>query len=60
MWNIIWVTTEKSQADSVIKRLDELKIIHKKKTVRNMEQCTFEILVPAAETALALSTLADM
>lgn len=60
MWNVIWVTAETEQVEAVIKHFKELKIMTRKRTMWDDDRCFFEILVPAAETGLALSALAEM
>lgn len=60
MWNVIWVTAEADSVNAVIERFKELKIMTRKRTMWDDDRCFFEILVPAAETGIALDALADM
>ena len=60
MWNVIWVTAEAVSVDAVIKRFKELKVMTRKRAVWDDDRCFFEILVPAADTGIALDALAEM
>ena len=57
MWTVVFVTDEFSAAKEIKERLDSisLKVRIKKRTSKEDRPETFEILVPAAEVALALA-----
>lgn len=60
MWNVIWVTAEAEKLERALKRFDEMSILTKVRTFLDDNRCFFEILVPAAETGLALDALVEM
>lgn len=60
MWNVIWVTAEVEAVEAVLKKFKEQKILTMKRVKWDDGRCFFEILVPDAETGIALSALAEM
>ncbi len=60
MWNVIWVTAEADKMERVLKKFDEMGILTKVRTFLDDDCCFFEILVPSAETGLALDTLVEL
>ena len=60
MWNVIWVTAEADKVEKALTKLHGLGILTKRRTFFDDERCFFEILVPSAETGLALDALVEL
>ncbi|MBQ2966784.1 MAG: hypothetical protein IJE10_01520 [Clostridia bacterium] len=60
MWNSIWVTAEAERVTQVLENFRKAGILTKCKSFLDDDRYFFEILVPAAETGVALEILADM